>query len=171
MIRPPALLWVLACLSAAAQTRPAWDGVFSAAQAARGRTAYNENCARCHGPDLSGGESTPPLTGVAFLAGWRGKSALDLLNRTRSTMPTDNPGGLGNRAYADLVAYVISVNGFRAGGADLGGASVPAVAGGLAEWRYYGSDAAGTKYSPLAQIDASNVSKLHTAWSWDAKNF
>ncbi len=171
MIRPPALLWLVAIAGAAAQTRPAWDGAFSAAQAARGRTSYNENCARCHGPDLAGGESTPPLSGAAFLARWSGKGALDLLDRTRRTMPTDNPGGLGNRQYADLVAYVISANGFRPGSAELGGGAEQTVAGRMAEWRYYGADAAGTKYSPLAQIDASNVRRLHIAWSWDAKNF
>jgi quinoprotein glucose dehydrogenase len=32
------------------------------------------------------------------------------------------------------------------------------------EWRYYSGDNASTKYSPLDQIDRSNVSKLHVAW-------
>src|SRR5689334_3901468 len=104
MTRRSALLWTLLSAVAAAQTRPAWDGAFSTAQADRGRAAYGENCARCHGPDLAGGESTPPLAGAAFLSRWVGKSALDLLDRTRQTMPTDNPGGLTNRQYADIVA-------------------------------------------------------------------
>jgi quinoprotein glucose dehydrogenase len=34
------------------------------------------------------------------------------------------------------------------------------------EWRTYGHDAHGTKYSPLDQIDASNVRKLRIAWRW-----
>jgi quinoprotein glucose dehydrogenase len=34
------------------------------------------------------------------------------------------------------------------------------------EWRHYGGDAFGTKYSPLDQINASNVSKLQIAWRW-----
>jgi quinoprotein glucose dehydrogenase len=34
------------------------------------------------------------------------------------------------------------------------------------EWRHYGGDAAGTKYSPLDQINAANVSKLQIAWQW-----
>jgi quinoprotein glucose dehydrogenase len=167
MIRIPALLWALSA-AAAAQTRTAWDGAFTATQADRGRAAYRESCARCHGPDLAGGESTPPLAGSAFLAAWNGKSALDLMERTRRTMPTDNPGGLGSQQYADITAYVLSVNRFRAGAVDLGGAVVPAATRGMSEWRYYGADAAGTKYSPLDRIDASNVSKLHIAWSWCA---
>ena len=34
------------------------------------------------------------------------------------------------------------------------------------DWLYYGGDQAGTKYSPLADIDASNVQKLKIAWQW-----
>ena len=32
------------------------------------------------------------------------------------------------------------------------------------EWRRYGADSGTTKYSPLAQIDKSNVSRLQVAW-------
>lgn len=34
------------------------------------------------------------------------------------------------------------------------------------EWRYYGGSAGSDKYSPLAQIDARNVSSLQVAWTW-----
>lgn len=34
------------------------------------------------------------------------------------------------------------------------------------DWRSYGSDIASTKYSPLAQIDATNVQNLKVAWRW-----
>src|SRR3954462_1722133 len=36
----------------------------------------------------------------------------------------------------------------------------------IGEWRYYGGDAGGTKYSPLDQINASNVKDLQIAWRW-----
>jgi quinoprotein glucose dehydrogenase len=39
------------------------------------------------------------------------------------------------------------------------------------EWRYYGSDAHSTKYSPLDQIDKNNVQQLQVAWRWKADNF
>ena len=39
------------------------------------------------------------------------------------------------------------------------------------EWRYYGGDAGSTKYSPLEQINASNVKQLEIAWRWKAENF
>ena len=32
------------------------------------------------------------------------------------------------------------------------------------EWRSYGADRANTKYTPLAQIDRDNVSKLRVLW-------
>ncbi len=171
MLRFSIAMGSLLVLTAAAQPGPKWDGAFSPAQADRGRAAYRENCARCHGPELAGGESSPPLSGVPFLAKWAGKSVADLLDRTRRTMPTDNPGGLTNRQYNDIVAYLLSANRFRPGTAELGGAASPEPSNRTTEWRYYGGDSAGTKYSPLEQINAANVRKLHTAWSWKAQNF
>ena len=32
------------------------------------------------------------------------------------------------------------------------------------EWRAFGGDIGGTKYTPLSQIDASNVNRLQIAW-------
>ena len=34
------------------------------------------------------------------------------------------------------------------------------------EWPAYGRDAAGTKYSPLAQINRGNVARLRVAWTF-----
>lgn len=39
------------------------------------------------------------------------------------------------------------------------------------EWRYYGADAGNTKYSPLDQINESNVKNLQIAWRWKSVNF
>ncbi len=36
------------------------------------------------------------------------------------------------------------------------------------EWRYYGGDAASSKYTPLEQINANNVASLKVAWTWDS---
>ena len=56
-------------------TKSIWDGVFSEAQATRGKALYSENCASCHGGELTGGEMAPPLAGGEFMAGWDGLSA------------------------------------------------------------------------------------------------
>ena len=39
------------------------------------------------------------------------------------------------------------------------------------EWRHYGNDAGGTRYSPLDQIDRSNVARLEVAWEFDSPDF
>lgn len=39
------------------------------------------------------------------------------------------------------------------------------------EWRYWGGDAGGTRYSPLDQIDASNFEDLEVEWVWRGDNF
>jgi quinoprotein glucose dehydrogenase len=36
------------------------------------------------------------------------------------------------------------------------------------QWRYYGGDAASTKYSPLDQINRENVGKVKVVWAWDS---
>ena len=39
------------------------------------------------------------------------------------------------------------------------------------DWRFYGADPGGTKYSPLDRINAANVKNLRIAWRWKADNF
>ncbi len=58
------------------------------------------------------------------------------------------------------------------------GPSAPAGPGGgaapppsMGDWRYYAADAGSTKYSPLAQIDGSNVGKLEVAWRWTSIDY
>ena len=34
------------------------------------------------------------------------------------------------------------------------------------EWTHYGSDAGGTRYSPLTDVSAANVPRLQVAWQW-----
>ena len=36
------------------------------------------------------------------------------------------------------------------------------------EWPVYGRDTWNTKYSPLAQLDRTNVAKLRVAWRWNS---
>ncbi len=38
------------------------------------------------------------------------------------------------------------------------------------EWRVYGGDSGSTRYSPLSQINASNVKNLEVVWRWKAQN-
>ncbi len=36
----------------------------------------------------------------------------------------------------------------------------------VADWPYYGGDAGGSRYSPLTQIDRTNVQNLKVAWTY-----
>lgn len=104
---------------AAAASKTVWDGVYSKPQAARGQKAYNSQCARCHGEALLGGESSPPLVDRDFLEKWNGKSVGTLVELTRRSMPSDGPGKLSRRVCTDIIAYILSANGFPAGESDL----------------------------------------------------
>src|ERR1700730_2471178 len=113
------ILWLLAAGSIAAASRSVWDGVYAKEQADRGQKAYQEECMKCHGENLAGGEASPPLVGAEFLPKWNGKTAGDLFGLIRKTMPTDDPGNLSSRQYADIVAYILSMNEFPAGPKEL----------------------------------------------------
>ena len=102
-----------------AASRSVWDGVYTKDQAGRGQKAYNSQCARCHGDALLGGENSPPLVDRDFLEKWHGKSVGALIDQTRQTMPSDGPGKLSRRQCTDLVAYLLSANGFPAGESEL----------------------------------------------------
>jgi len=112
------LYFAISCCLAAA-SRSVWDGVYTKAQASRGQAVYAEECMKCHGENLGGGEGGPPLAGKEFLEKWNGKTAGTLFGLMRKTMPSDDPGNLSSRQYSDLVAYMLSVNGFPAGQKEL----------------------------------------------------
>lgn len=103
----------------ASESRSVWDGVYTEEQSKRGETAYQKECAACHGAQLTGGESAPPLTGGAFLANWNGLSLGDLFDRIRKTMPQTNPGRLTKQQDADILAFMLSANKFPAGDTEL----------------------------------------------------
>jgi mono/diheme cytochrome c family protein len=103
----------------AAPARSVWDSVFTAEQARRGQAAFKQTCAKCHLETLAGLDDSPALTGAAFLAKWYGQTLGDLQDRIRTTMPSDDPGTLARPLITDVIAYVLSVNNFPAGKAEL----------------------------------------------------
>ena len=92
-----------------------WDGVFTKAQADRGRDQYMKSCASCHKADLLGESAAPPLAGPEFSQRWTGSTVDDLVTTIRRSMPQDAPDSLGTPAYVDLVSFLLSVNGSPAG--------------------------------------------------------
>jgi S-disulfanyl-L-cysteine oxidoreductase SoxD len=112
-------LCMLRAQAPAADSRSVWDGIYTEEQAKRGESVYHKECAACHGEMLTGGESSPPLTGGAFLANWNGLSVGDLFDRIRKTMPQSAPGRLTRQQDADILAFMLSVNKFPAGKTEL----------------------------------------------------
>jgi S-disulfanyl-L-cysteine oxidoreductase SoxD len=109
---------VTAQVPPAPATRSAWSGVYTKEQAERGRTLYNAQCARCHGETLGGGENSPALVDDVFFVFWGGKTVGDLVEYTRTTMPSDGPGKITRKRCIDIAAYLLSANGFPAGDAE-----------------------------------------------------
>ncbi|HVZ28208.1 MAG TPA: cytochrome c [Rhizomicrobium sp.] len=99
--------------------RSVWDGVYTAAQADRGKTLFGNNCAKCHGETLAGMDEIPPLQGPHFMADWQSETIAGLVQRIHNTMPLDNPGALSTASSTDVVAYLLQQNQIPAGTTDL----------------------------------------------------
>jgi mono/diheme cytochrome c family protein len=96
-----------------------WEGVYSDAQAGRGKKAYIVHCASCHNEGLQGGDLAPALKGEDFLLRWDDKSMFEFFDRVQKTMPQDNPGAVSAQDNADIIAYILQVNRMPASAADL----------------------------------------------------
>lgn len=106
-----ALTMLASPLVAYAQAPEPTPASFTAEQAARGRAEYERSCIVCHGENLSGGPFAQPLTGSRFRDRWAGHSMDRLFTQVRTTMPPDRAGQLSRQTYADLLAYILEVNG------------------------------------------------------------
>lgn len=91
---------------------------FTAMQAASGKTAYEANCAVCHGSNMTNGTFAPPLAGEYFKTQWLGLTVQPFYEKSKA-MPPAAPGSLPADTYADIVAYVLSLNGFTPGSSPL----------------------------------------------------
>ncbi|HEY6346063.1 MAG TPA: PQQ-binding-like beta-propeller repeat protein [Bryobacteraceae bacterium] len=120
LILAAVLVAVCGVLVLTGQQRPA--GPFTAAQAAAGQTAFQTNCATCHGVDLAGRNDAPALAGTQFIANWGGRSAGDLIGFMQAAMPPGN-ATLGEQNYINIAAFILQSNGASAGTAALAAAN------------------------------------------------
>lgn len=88
---------------------------FTAQQVAEGKKQYETYCAVCHGSTLTNGTFGTPLGGPYFKNKWSGKTVAALYDKSKNTMPPASPGSLPAQTYANVLAYVIEVNGAKAG--------------------------------------------------------
>jgi cytochrome c553 len=112
--------------SAATPQRTIRDGVFTQAQADRGRQAYESNsCVRCHLATLEGreqgggGNGGAPLKGLRFIQDFGESRLSKLVNKIRVDKPDDNPGTLSEQVALDIAAYILSKNEYPAGETEL----------------------------------------------------
>ena len=96
-----------------AQMSSVHDGVYSEEQAERGEDTYDAVCAYCH--------TTSQFTGASFLRAWSGASLSQFFGLVMGTMPYDAPGSLSQQEYADVVAYILSLNDLPTGEQELPG--------------------------------------------------
>ena len=92
---------------------------YTTTQATRGKDAYAQNCATCHGANLDDGEFGPPLKGPDFRGRWGGKAMDAVFVEISTRMPPAAPGSLGDDKYADVLAYLLQENAVAAGATDL----------------------------------------------------
>jgi mono/diheme cytochrome c family protein len=107
--------------SGQAPTKTTNSGVYTAAQAERGKKAFSEKCTTCHEPSRFAGD--------AFHESWDGKAMKELWDVASGTMPEDNPGSLKQEEYADILAYFLHLNEYPTGDAELqpGAAAMAAI--------------------------------------------
>lgn len=113
------MLGASSALHAQDATQSVWSGVYTTAQADRGKAVYSSACSRCHAETLDGNDEVPPVKGSHFMTNWDGETVADLVQRIRNTMPLDDPGSLSGAGTTDLVAYLLEQNGAPAGQTEL----------------------------------------------------
>jgi alcohol dehydrogenase (cytochrome c) len=189
---------------------PGHAQTFTDAQATEGQSAYSQNCAGCHGPNLDDGEFAPPVKGTAFSQQWGGKSVGDLFTYIRTKMPPSNAGGLGEPVYLQITAFILQSNNVSLTATTLPGGAPsatrgrsraptrPSPGGGLSpyaslipappkpnpldkltpvtdaelqnppagEWLTWRRTYDDQGFSPLKQINKSNVAQLRSTWTW-----
>ena len=160
-ILPMALLTCLLCPITNAQEL----------DANRGAAVFQAECIRCH---------IPIEINARLQNDWLGRSALELHDRLRQTMPAENPGSLDAQQYLDVTAFLLETarievpDRLTRPALALIQIDPPALAtaqGETVNWTHLGGDEASTRYSPLAQINAENVASLEIAWLFDIGPF
>lgn len=118
-----AAMWVAAFAVASAQQAAAekkiWDGVYTSVQAARGKAPFEQSCARCHNVELAGSQRGPALKGNAFWSKYENDNLAALFMYLRDNMPQDGPSLVSDTIKADILAYIMSMNGMPAGNDEL----------------------------------------------------
>jgi quinoprotein glucose dehydrogenase len=117
------MVTLLVTAAVRAQVPTARDGVYTRAQALRGKSVFDKSCASCHALTPKGPVSStspgPDLGGDEFLTRWSGKPANHLVKIIVDTMPNDFSMEMTEPIALDLTAYLLQVNKFPDGTPEL----------------------------------------------------
>ena len=94
-------------IQGSAQGRSSQSGVYTEAQATRGKDTYLGMCQACHTPASH--------TGPVFQNAWTGKTLWELFRYISENMPKMDPGSLSTEEYTQVTAYLLKLNGMPAG--------------------------------------------------------
>jgi mono/diheme cytochrome c family protein len=86
-------------------------GPYSAEQAARGQPTFERRCQRCH--------EVAHFSSADFFRTWTRAPLSQLYGFIATTMPRGAPGSLSRAEYAEVVAYLLALNGVPPGETDL----------------------------------------------------
>jgi len=87
------------------------DGIFTARQASRGDTRFQQVCEACH--------SISEFRGGRFRLVWVGRTVGELFQTVSTLMPEDDPGSLSSEEYSAIISYMLRENGYPAGEEEL----------------------------------------------------
>jgi mono/diheme cytochrome c family protein len=92
------------------------EPTFTSTQAASGATLFASKCAMCHGAQLEGGAG-PALDGPNFktLNDKVHATVSDVFGYITTNMPMNAPASLTHDQYVDVMAFILSKNGYKPG--------------------------------------------------------
>ena len=113
----------------AAQTATTNDGVYTKKQADDAKAQFDKICADCHPFTVAGKKKVKdvPLGEDPFFDNWTGRRLAEMISTIVLTMPNDGSAVVTDEEAANLVAYILQQNGFKAGETALSKANATAV--------------------------------------------
>ena len=106
-----ALLPVLLGMAGLQEMQSTTAGVYTPPQAARGEELYMSVCVSCH--------PAGTYKAAGFRATWTGRPLSELYDQIKEKMPKNDPASLTPDECAQVLAYLLKINGLPAGETEL----------------------------------------------------
>jgi cytochrome c5 len=92
-----------------------WSGVYTQAEADRGKQTSARLCSRCHGTDLKGKSTAPGLTGAKFFDRWNDLRLVDVIAYIQGAMPREHEFFVSADATREIVGFMLQQSGIPPG--------------------------------------------------------